>query len=212
MMRSRTRRALPAIVAAACFLVATVFVLVAVDVHGWQRRVARDDVRFRALHSHVGLWQSPATLPGDPARVLLGLGEPIAYRRAVQLFWFSHIGSQPLGTRDLMTIRTEAQSQLEQLMGTGRSPLERSTAANLLGVMTVTTPTTDTETQAQTLRRAAGYFQRAIAEYPANFAAKQNLELVLRLRRPGKSRFGKDARGGFGFGRGRGVGVVGSGY
>jgi len=171
------------LVAIGCFLAATLLVLFALDV-----------------------------LPGDPARALLGLGEPLAYRHALQLFWFSRIGSDPESRRDLPTIRAEAQDQLEALIVQGRDPQERSTAANLLGVLTVTTPAADSETQTQTLVRASGYFQRAIAEDPANAAAKLNLELVLRLRRPGGSSFNKDARGGFGFGKGRGAGVVGSGF
>ena len=40
---------------------------------------------------------------------------------------------------------------------------------------------------------------------PANDDAKQNLELVLRVTKPGKRTFGKDARSGYGFGRGRGA-------
>lgn len=206
------RRALPALAAALCLLAAAGLVLLAVDARTWSRTVTRDDLRFRALHSHLALWRSPSMLPGDPASSLLGLSEPLAYRRALQLFWYSRVGSDPESRKDLPTIRVEAQSQLEHLIATGRTAVERSNAANLLGVLTVTTPTSDSETQTQTLRRAAGYFQQAIAQNPANASAKLNLELVLRLRKPGKSRFGKDARGGYGFGRGRGVGIVGSGY
>jgi hypothetical protein len=206
------RRSLPAATALACLGVAAVLALVAVDAHAWQRRVIRDDLRFRALHSHVGLWSSPAMFPGDPARTLLGVGDAIAYRRALQLFWFSRVGSNPQNGTDAPATRVEAQDQLERLSETASTGEERSTAANLLGVLTVTTPVTDSSALTQTLRRAAEYFQRAIGEDPTNYAAKLNLELVLRLQRPGKSRFGKDARGGYGFGRGRGVGVVGSGF
>ncbi len=196
----------------ACFAAAALLSLLAFDARGWTRTLARDDLRFRALHSHVGLWRSQSQLPGDPARALLGLGEPLAYRRALQLFWFSRVGSDPESRRDLPTTRVAAQDELAGLTTAGRSPQERSTAANLLGVLTVTTPATDTETQTQTLVRAAGYFQQAIAQDPLNVAAKLNLELVLRLRRGGKSGFSKDARGGFGFGKGRGATVVGSGF
>jgi hypothetical protein len=206
------RRAVPALVAAVCLCAAAALVLLAVDARAWQHTVTRDDLRFRALHSHVGLWQSPATLPGDPARALLGLGDALTYRSALQLFWYSRVGSDPQTRRDLPTIRVQAQSTLVQLLEAGATGAERSTAANLLGVLTVTTPASDGETQTQTLKRSAAYFQRAIAEDPSNYAAKLNLELVLRLRKPGKSRFGKDARGGYGFGKGRGAEIVGSGY
>jgi hypothetical protein len=209
---SALRRLRAPLVALACLGAAALLLLFALDLRAWPRAITHDDLRFRALRSHVGLWHSPSLLPGDPARVVLGLGEPIAYRHALQLFWFSRVGSDPESHQDLPTIRVEAQSALVNLIGTGRNAQERSTAANLLGVLTVTTPAADSETQTQTLVRAAGYFQQAIAEDPTNVAAKLNLELVLRLRRPGKSGFNKDARGGFGFGKGRGAQVIGSGF
>ncbi len=206
------RRGLPALAAAVCLAVAAVLVLLALDARAWQRAITRDDLRFRAMPSHVGLWHSPAVLPGDPARRLLGLDDALAYRHGLQWFWFGRVGGSVETQTDLPTTRIEAEERLQQVMDGAATAAERSTAANLLGVMTVTTPAKDVTTQAQTLRRAAGYFQRAIGEDPGNVAAKLNLELVFRLREPGKSRFGRDARGGYGFGRGHGVGIVGSGY
>ena len=86
--------------------------------------------------------------------------------------------------------------------------------ANLLGVLVVTTPATGSDSSAlsQTLKRAASYFQLALAIDPSNSDAKQNLELVLRLRRPGKGKVGRDARAGYGFGRGHAATAIGSGY
>ena len=70
----------------------------------------------------------------------------------------------------------------------------------------------DNATQVQTLLRATAYFQQAVAADPAYYAAKVNLELALRLEHPAKTRFGKDARGGFGTGGSHGAGVVGGGF
>jgi hypothetical protein len=206
------RRTLPLFAALACLGVAAVLALLAVDARAWQRTLTRDDLRFRALHSHAGLWSSPSLLPGDPARTVLGLGDALAYRRAVQLFWFSRVGTNPETRQDVAQTRVDAQQRLQGLADTAATGEERSDAANLLGVMTVTTPAADNATQTQTLARAALYFQRAIMQDPTNYAAKLNLELVLRLRRPGKSRFGKDARGGYGFGGAQGAGVIGGGF
>jgi hypothetical protein len=206
------RRWLLPLVALACLAVAAALALVAVDARSWQRTLTRDDLRFRALHSHVGLWRSPALFPGDPARTLLGIGDALAFRHAVQLFWFSRVGTNPATQLDLPATRVETQDQLERLLRSGSTGEERSTAANLLGVLTVTTPASDSSALTQTLRRAAQYFQSAIDEDPTNYQAKLNLELVLRLQRPGKSPLGKDARAGFGFGRGRGATVIGSGF
>ena len=78
--------------------------------------------------------------------------------------------------------------------------------------MTTPAPGSDQNAVTQILTRAAQYFQLAISIDSGNFDAKQNLELVLRLQRPGKGKLGRDARSGYGFGRGRGAGQQGSGY
>jgi hypothetical protein len=190
-----------------------VFVLLAVDVHTWQTTIKRDDVRFRAMHSHRSLWRPQTLLPGDPAQRLLGLGDAVSYRRAVQLYWFSRVGSDPETRQDLPTTRAQAQEQLQSIVDSARTVAERSSAANLLGVVVVTSPlVNDPQAQAKTLKRAASYFQQAISIDPTNYDAKQNLQLVLLLKKPGKSRIGRDARGGYGFGRGHGVSKRGTGY
>ena len=189
--------------------------LLAVDARAWRTTVARDDIRFRALPAHGKLWNPSTLLPGDPAGALIGTGDTVAYRRGLQLFWFSRIGADPETREDLPTLRAEAQETLQHVMLTGARAQERSSAANLLGVLVVTTPGARHRPERASpalLRRGEGYFQRAIALDPANGDAKQNLELVLRLRRPGKGRIGHDARAGYGFGRGRGATVIGSGY
>ncbi|HYA09866.1 MAG TPA: hypothetical protein VEG24_09735 [Gaiellaceae bacterium] len=207
------RRHWAAVAAVVCAGLAAVLVLLAVDVHAWQTTIARDDVRFRAMHSHRSLWRPQIALPGDPALHLLGLGDAVAYRRAVQLFWFSRVGSDPETRQDLPTTRAQAQQSLQAIVDSARTAVERSSAANLLGVIVVTSPlVTDPQAQAQTLKRAAEYFQQAITINPANYDAKLNLQLVLLLKKPGHSKIGRDARGGYGFGRGHGVSQAGSGY
>ncbi len=207
------RRHWAAVGAVLCAGVAAVLVLLALDVHTWQATLTRDDLRFRAMHSHRSLWKSQATLPGDPARLLLGLDDALAYRHAVQLFWFSRVGSDPETRQDLPTTRAEAQQDLQSIEDSAQTRGERSSAANLLGIIVVTSPlVSDPQAQEQTLKRAAAFFQQAISIDPGNYDAKQNLQLVLLLKKPGHSRIGKDARGGYGFGRGHGVTKGGTGY
>jgi len=198
--------------ALACFALAALLALLAVDARGWQRTLTRDDLRFRALPGHAALWRSQSVLPFDPAATLLGTGDAVGYRHALQWFWFSKIGTNPETELELPVLRAQTQNRLQAILDGARTSRERSVAANLLGVITVTTPAGDKETQTQTLLRAAQYFQKAILLDATDYAAKLNLELVLRIQQPGRSKFGKDARGGYGFGKGRGVGVVGSGY
>ena len=202
------------IAALICVALGVLLVLLAVDVRTWQTTVQRDDMRFRALLDHRGLWRPKPMLPGDPAGKLLGTSDTVAIRRAEQYFWFSRIGRNSEAQQDLPTLRAEAQDKLDTESKIASTPSERSQAANLLGVLIVTSPVTsnDPKTLTNILVRAIGYFQRATALDPTNVDAEQNLELALRLRRPGGGRFGRDARSGYGFGRGHGTGLIGSGY
>jgi hypothetical protein len=212
---TRLRLSRPGIAMVVCATLGVLLVLLALDVRTWHTTIARDDLRFRALPAHRSLWLPQTLLPGDPAAHLLGTSDTIAYRRGLQLFWFSRIGRNSQAQEDLPTLRAQAQNALSALIQSGATAAERSSAANLLGVLVVTNSGdsgNDPQALMGILRRAAGYFQRATAIDPTNVDAEQNLELVLRIRRPGKGRFGKDARGGYGFGKGRGAGLIGSGY
>jgi xanthine/CO dehydrogenase XdhC/CoxF family maturation factor len=208
------RRHFAALLGVLCAGIATLLLLLAFDARTWRTTVARDDLRFRALPDHRALWRPQTLLPGDPASALIGTGDTIAYRRALQYFWFSRVGSNPDLRQDTPTLRAIAQQKLQKLVASAPTARQRSAAANLLGVLVVTTPITGSDQEAimQILRRAAGYFQTAIGIDPANVDAKENLELVLRVQRPGKGSIGRDARTGYGFGRGRGANVGGAGY
>jgi hypothetical protein len=213
-MRRRLRRHRLAILSLVCGGIAAVLVLLALDAHTWNTTISRDDLRFRALPAHTHLWSPNTTLPGDPAGALIGTSTTLRYRRALQYFWFSHIGSNPEARQDTPTLRAAAQDKLQHLMASAPNPRQRSAAANLLGVLVVTTPSIANDPTAitQTLTRSAEYFQKAIALDAGNRDAKENLELVLRLTRPGKGKLGNDARSGYGFGKGQGIGNLGSGY
>lgn len=207
----RLRRALPLIAGVGLLGLATVLLLFALDVRAWQGTFTQSDLRFRAQRSHIGLWRSPATLPGDPARSVLGIGDALAYRRALQLFWLTQIGASTGGQADLAATRVAAETQLQNLETSGATAEERSNVANLLGVLTVTAPE-NSATQKQEIASAIRYFARAVTDNPANYDAKLNLELLLRIAHPGKNKLDQDARGGFGFGGANGVGVVGGGF
>lgn len=209
----RLRRHWAAVAAVVCAGLAVLLVFLATDVRAWQTSLTRDDLRFRAMHSHRSLWRPQTALPGDPARLLLGLDDAVTYRRAVQLFWFSRVGADPETRQDLPTTRAQAEESLQNIVDSTRASVQRSAAANLLGVIVVTSPlVSDPQAAALAVRRAVGYFQQAIAIDPADYDAKQNLQLALLLRKPGHSKVGRDARGGYGFGRGHGVSQAGTGY
>jgi len=212
-VRARIHKHRAALLALLCLGLTALVALLAADVSVWRSTVARDDLRFRALPAHRNLWRPETTLPGDPASLLIGTGSTIAYRRALQYFWFSRIGSNSEVRQDTPTLRAAAQNKLLSLISSAPTSKQRSVAANLLGVLLVTTPSIGgSGGTTQILTRAAEYFQEAIALNAANTNAKENLEIVLRVRKPGKGRFGHDARSGYGFGRGRGATILGGGY
>ena len=206
----RLRRALPLASAIVLLGLATILVLFAFDVRAWQGALTQGDVSFQAQRSHVGHWRSPAVLPGDPARSLLGLDDALSYRRALQLYWLQRGGASTGGQADLAATRVAAETQLQRLMTSAATREERSNAANLLGVMTVNAPE-NSATQKQEIATARRYFQQAVIADPTNYDAKINLELLLRVAHPGKNKLDQDARGGFGYGGANGVGVVGGG-
>ena len=193
---------------------ATVLVLFAADTRAWQSAVRRDDIRFRALPDHGSLWTPSTILPGDPAGAALGTSDTIGWRRALQSFWYTHVGANPQAQEDLPALRANAQGRLVHLMTTAKTAQERSGAANLLGVLLITTPLSAGNQQAelQVIKQSIGYFQQAIALDPGNDAPKQNLELLLRATKPGKGQLGRDSHAGFGLGRGHGETIIGNGY
>ena len=213
-MRPLLKRHRQAILAVICGGITVVLVLLALDAKTWNTTVSRDDLRFRALPTHTHLWTPKTVLPGDPASLLIGTNTTVTYRRALQYFWYSRIGSNPEVREDTPTLRADAQDKLQHLIKSAPNAFQRSAAANLLGVLVVTTPSISNDPTAitQTLTRSAQYFQQAIIIDPANRDAKENLELVLRLKRPGKGKVGNDARSGYGFGKGQGIGNEGGGY
>jgi len=141
---------------------------------------------------------------------VLGIGDALSYRRAVRLFWLSTAGASTGGKADLAATRVAAETQLQRLMTSAATRDERSNAANLLGVMTVTAPE-NSATQKKEIATGVRYFAQAVVDDPTNYDAKLNLELLLRIAHPGKNKLDQDARGGFGFGGANGVGVVGGG-
>jgi hypothetical protein len=205
------RRTVPLIVAVVLLGLATLLVLFAADVRAWQGTITQGDLRFRAQRSHIGLWRSSTVLPGDPAGSLLGVDDALSYRRALQLFWFTTAGASTGGQADLAATRVASETLLQRLMTGAATPEERSNAANILGVMTVTAPE-NSATQKEEIASAVRYFAQAVIDDPTNYDAKINLELLLRIAHPGRNKLDQDARGGFGFGGANGVGVVGGGF
>ncbi|HVS85408.1 MAG TPA: hypothetical protein VHD91_07240 [Gaiellaceae bacterium] len=200
--------------AGACLVVAALLLVFAFDVRAWGQRMTQDDVQFQARPAAAGLWRSPAVLPGDPAGWVVGVADAIEYRHALQLFTRARSQTAFSTTATAEPDRAAAVEALDVLSESGAPRSERSSAANLAGVLTVTTPLTGSTRKAvvQTLHRAAAFFRRAIAQNQANYPAKENLELVLRLEQQDSSHLSRKVHADFGYGRGRGTRAAGSGF
>ncbi len=208
------RRYAPAAAIAACFVVGVVLVLVGVDVASWRSTMRSDDVTYRAA-PQGDLWSPWTFLPTSLTRTLLGVGDDIAYRRALQSFRLAHVESPVISDPTLIIYRNDATVRLTDLVDHGSDPRRRSEAANLLGAIAYADALGDYTNRAKLIVSASQRFGQAITFDPTNDDAKYNLELTLALgKATGLSESGGGANpapGGKGS-KGAGAGDAGSGF
>ena len=128
-MIRRLRKHRLVVFALVCAVLALLLALLAADVSAWQLTVSRDDLRFRAQPTHGALWNPATSLPGDPASALVGTSSTIKWRRALQYFWYSRIGSNPDIRMDTPTLRAATQDKLLTELSSAPTAGERSAAA-----------------------------------------------------------------------------------
>jgi len=215
-MRLLKGRHRPAVAALVLLVLAAALAVFAHDVRAWQTTVKHDDLRFQADPSAARLWKPSTLLPGDPASLALSTQKTTEWRHALQNFYYTRLGFDPQTNADSSTLAANTEKRLQKMTLTAATPAERSDAANLLGVLVITTATAaaignNEGVVAQTLRQTEGYFQQAIADDPTNDDAKQNLELILRSTGP-SNRVIREGGTGFGYGGGHGSSPPGYGY
>jgi len=187
---------------AAAIALATVAVLAALlagDVRSWPRALEQGDAAY-AVAPHRATW-TPSTRLGGAAASLLGSGDDVAFRRALQLYRIAQSTPNRLDTAvELQTVRTQAETRLAAV---ARGP-HAAQADALLGVLAF----------GESADAAIADFSNAVRADPSNAAAKYDLELLLRLSAAHGSRTGAGPGGSFGRGgaHGAGGGVPGSGY
>jgi hypothetical protein len=200
--------------AAVAFLVAGALVVLARDVHRWQRAVDRGDVRFLVQPTEPRLWVGPESMSGDLARRLLGLDDDLEFREAERLFVRGHI---PASTYELerrrLTARGSAVALLDELARTDSQAWRRAREATLLGLTEFEDAQGDAENGPALVQRALRSFRDAARTDPGADDAKVDLELLLTLLRP-QSRQGREPAGQEGSAGGSGAGLAdpGGGY
>jgi hypothetical protein len=202
---SAGRFALAALLAAAAVLAA----LLASDVRASRSAIARGDALYAAAPSRAD-WRAD-TRVGGVAEYLLGSGDDVRFRRALQ----EYVNASKLRLRldnavDVESARGGAQDALEPF---ARSHDRRraARAMTLLGILAFRASASGAA-QSQ-IDAALADFTDAVRADPSNEAAAYDLELLLRLTAARGSRIEPGQGGGFGRGhRGAGGGSPGSGY
>ncbi len=201
------RRVLLVLAALLVFAGAAALGLLARDVRQWERTLVRDDFAFRDAPVRSGLFESDERLPGA-ARLVLGIDDDLAFRRALELLWMSvtpNSTAQALGPREL---RRAAELALAELAQSDPDSRRRSQATNLLGVLSVDRRgETPGQVTSDRLESAIVSFRTAVILDDRNEPAKYNLELALLSRDPGTDENIPRSSGGEGA-----LGRAGSGY
>ena len=175
----RTSRALGFVVAACGFAGGVLALLLAADVGRVERSLAANDARFVSRPLAGGYWDDPGRVPFGAAERLLGLGDDLAHRRAVEAFWVSG-PRRPLAQRKRrIAERAHAQRLLAELETSAPTPEREGQIALLRGVLTLVAVPAEGNRRALILA-AAESFRRAIVADPGADDAKFALEAILR--------------------------------
>jgi hypothetical protein len=170
-----TRERILLAAAVLCAGAAVVLVLLARDVGRWQRAMRAGDV---AASPASASREVDETLPGSPARNLLGLGDDVFYRRATALFRLAYPRDEEFErSTDGAAARIRAETALTAAIRTEGRGHRASTAANLLGVLALV-DSAAARTGNAAVDRSVLAFQDAIRRNPSNADAKTNLELL----------------------------------
>jgi hypothetical protein len=164
--------------AVVALLAAALFVAVALDAHAWGTRLPADDLRFRHDALSEDLWTPEQRTPLHLTQHLLGVGNDLAYRRALQAFRAGR-PLEPLTSTAMAARRIRAQIALQDYIEHARDPRRRAQASNLVGVLAFAAATQDVAQRITFLNNAIASFRTAIELEPTNDDALFNLEYAL---------------------------------
>jgi hypothetical protein len=185
--------------------------LLALDVLRWGTHMSENDVALAAAPTVQGL-EPETRLPAGISRRLLGVGDDLEFRQALQLFRLSRPGLPPRDLHDV-ALRSRAETALARVARDDPSRTNRSRASVLMGVLALLEARESEAQRSVFLRRSLTELREAARLDPGNEDAKYDLELVLRL-----TESSQDESGGGSGGRGdtpaagAGAASSGSGY
>jgi len=191
-MTGERARSIGAGVGVAALLVAAILgVALAVDLLRAENRVDAADAAFTSGVDRSVTWDADTLLPVGVSRGILGLGDDVAFRHAVQRFWLSK-PREPLREFADVTRRSGAERELARLGENDPSAERRAVALTMRGALLLEEARNTTTQRQVFVRRAIEQFHKAVVLDRANADAVYNLELALKLLRRG----GADPGGG----------------
>lgn len=173
------RRALGLTVAVCGLAAGVAALMLAADVGRVERALAADDARFVSRPLAGGYWEDPGRVPFGAAERLLGLGDDLAHRRAVEAFWVSGPRRPLAERRRRIAQRAHAQELLGRLETSAPTPEREGQIALLRGVLTLVAAPAEGNRRTLIIA-AADSFRRAIVADPRLDDAKFGLEAILR--------------------------------
>jgi len=202
-------------------VLAAAFALLSADFRSWGRTLRSDDALV-AVAPAQAQFAAPVHIPFGIARSVLGIGDDIAYGRALAEYRVAAAIPVRLdNAAQVAAVHTLAENELAAVARTSGNPQRASQAETLVGVLSFADlaqpvgvggirPTGIGRSQADA---ALASFDTAVRENPDDVTAKYDLELLLRALLVQGTRIGPASQAGPSTGRhGAGGGQPGSGY
>ena len=174
------RPAAGAVAVLALVVGAALLVALAADVLRWDRQLRDGDIAYGA--AVAAAWEPDTLLPRGVSESLLGVGDDVAYRHAVDRFWRSG-PREPIRVFEDVTRRSAAERVLGQTFVADDNPTRRSQLAVLRAALMLEEGRNSPTQRQVFVRRAIEQLERAVILDPSNDTAIYDLELALKLLR-----------------------------
>ncbi len=202
------RRVILVLAAALLAAAAASLSLLETELWNWPAVARGGDARLTARSFEAPAWQVSHSLQARAARSLLGVGDDIRFRQAVELFRLSRpLAEGASKGADELLATAEAESDLAAVELRDADPVRKARAATMLGVLDFEDSLYDKENELLHIGKSLAEFRIAIRADPRASEGRYDLELLLRLLGPKKGSGGAAASGG-----GVGTGANGAGF
>lgn len=181
-MRESWKRPAAIVGVVALVALAVLTAALAIDLLRSERHLEAADVEFTTRVDRSVSWTPETLLPAAVSKAVLGLGDDIRFRNAVQRFWLSEPRA-PLRQFSDVTRRAGAERELAELSEGSGEAAHRSLLATMRGGLLLEEARSTPSQREVFVRRAIEQFQLALELDSSNDDAVHDLELSLKLLR-----------------------------